>query len=77
MVIHINISMAHFFNNSTTEDKKMGYHQIIEILWVIMIIGVIFSLPIWNWSQNWGRSAPISLGSIVLVILFLYLFHVI
>ncbi len=50
---------------------------VITILIVILILALIGSLPTWPHSSRWGYGPSGGLGTVILILLILYLLHVI
>jgi hypothetical protein len=48
-----------------------------SILLIIIILILIGALPTWPHSRNWGYAPSGGLGTILLILLILYLLHVI
>jgi VIT1/CCC1 family predicted Fe2+/Mn2+ transporter len=57
-----------------TQRRFQGMITIILVLLILMLIGAI---PTWPHSRNWGYGPSGGLGTILIILLILYLLHVI
>ncbi len=56
---------------------KCDSEDVITIILIIVILMLIGALPTWPHSRGWGYGPSGGLGTILLILLILYLLHVI
>jgi uncharacterized protein DUF3309 len=56
---------------------KANSHNMITILLIILILAVIGSVPAWPYSRGWGYYPSGGLGTLLLILLILYLLGII
>ena len=57
--------------------SRFRYHGMITILIVVLILFLIGAMPTWPHSRNWGYGPSGGLGTVLVILLILYLLHVI
>ena len=58
-----------------TESELLRAHEMILILLVLLLVLAMGTAPVYPYSRSWGYYPSGTLGTIVLIVLILYLLH--